>query len=167
MQLERNYCPIRAKPLATANSAELGVAYLPLFSFLILLPNNTNYWMKHPFYYAACIHASEIPSTATECRDRISYQASRGLAQIRRFHKWKWKEREPKSSAIKWNGEVIFNDNLIFFFWFYSFNFSQLHKTSVLFAVSRFNLVNHVSLSKTCSATCFPTFSTLYLWWNQ
>lgn len=83
---------------------------LSLSSFLILLPNNTNYWMKHLFYYAACIHASEIPSTATtECRDRISYQASRGFAQ-KLIHKWKWKEsnnklwnRSPSNSKAEWS----------------------------------------------------------------
>lgn len=50
-----------------------------LLSFfrLILLPNNTNYWMKHPFYYATYISREQNP-TDRECRDWISYQASHG-----------------------------------------------------------------------------------------
>jgi len=51
--------------------------------------------MKHPFYYAACIHASEI-LVDREYRDRMSYQASRGFAQ-KLIYKLKWKELKLKS----------------------------------------------------------------------
>lgn len=79
MQRGRNYCPIRARPWQQQSAPN---SYRPSPSAAprgILLPNNTNYRMEGPFYYATRVHASEI--TPSECRDQISYQASRGFAR--------------------------------------------------------------------------------------
>lgn len=92
-------------------SSSLLLSILLLFHG-ILLPNNTDYRMKRPFYYATCTHASEIASA--ECRDRTSYQASRGFAQS--IYTRRRKENLNFGSPTVNSRKIILYDNVRQFF---------------------------------------------------